>query len=987
LIWLTAPQKLLIPKSNFMRKVLLMFLCILYFASYSNAQTSITGRVTDADSGDPLVGANMLVKGTTTGSITDFDGNYTLLVDQSDAIIVFKFIGYKQKEVELVEGQSVYDVQLEVEASDIDEVIVVGYDTRKRGAVTGAVGVVEAEAFEAKPVASFDNLLQGKTAGVMAMSSSGRPGSASTILVRGLTSWNAGNDPLYVMDGVFISAGEFSALNSSDIESVSILKDASATAMYGSRGSNGVILISTKKGKKGQTEIMYRTQFGYNALASSRYEMMNTTQLLDFEEYMSVRTPGTYNRDSLEKINTNWRDAILRDTKMQSHELSVRGGSEKTSFYISAGYYEQDGIVPRSDFKRYSARVNIDHKANDWFKFGNTIAASYEKDNDAPTADNGFKDNFYNPSWAAYWIKPYAQPYNPDGSYSSDNMKWSSPLENWALNKRYKNTVKAVGSLYAEIEPVKNLKIKSTIGGDFTDFNYYRWRNPNSNWGASWGGVTNRFFSRNFRLTNSNLISYNYQVGEHFFSLLVGQEIVSFSRETMGVQAEGFANDKFEVLDAASDVTGWEGEKQEYSVLSYFSKLNYVFKDRYHLDASFRRDGSSRFGKNNRWANFWSVGAMWNILNEPFIETGVITDLRLKASYGITGNFNIDNYKHLALYNFTLTYNNLNGSAPSSPGNPNLTWEKSSLTNIGVDIALLNKYRIGVELYSKLTTDMLFEVPYSYTTGFSDGWDNVASMSNKGIEVSIDVDIIKTSDFLWNFNTNFAYNKNEITELYGGLDEMINHKKGSLRVGEAAGTHYTVRAAGVNPANGEPLYFDKNGNVTNVYSTANEVFLTGKSFIAPWTGGVTTSLSYKGLSLSAFFTWAKDKYMGNNLRYFHENPDGISGLNYSTRMLDHWKQPGDITEIAHPSYSYHWDDRIIEDASFIRFKNITISYNLPQKWLEKTKIIKGVKIYAQGQNLLTITNYSGTDPEYYGAWEMASYPQYKAYTFGLDVKF
>ncbi|MCG8582369.1 MAG: TonB-dependent receptor [Bacteroidales bacterium] len=970
-----------------MKRIFSFMVVLLMAVIVANAQNrTINGTITSKDDGATLPGVSVFIKGTTNGTVTSIDGTYNIVVPDNQSVLVYSFIGMQTQEI-TVGNQKNIDVVMQSDVTDIDEVVVTGYGIKKKGTYTGSVEVVSADKIENVPVASFDQVLQGQAAGVVAVGSSGAPGSPAKIRIRGLSSINASNDPLYIMDGIPINSSQFSSLNQNDIESINILKDATAASLYGSRASNGVIVITTKRGKNsGRTEFTYRGQRGINAIAGDNFEMMNTAQKIAYEEEIGLKTYTPEEKLELMKINTDWLDVVLRDASTITHEVSARGGNEKTRFYMSTGYYYQEGIQYRSDFERYTFRVNLDNKLSDKASLGTNFTMGYEKNSHTITSGN----NVYNPIFSARLLNPYLRAYNDDGSYNNEGLPWANPIEQLEMNDNDNNTLKIVGGVFLDIELLKGLRFKTNVGVDFYDFTSNAYLSPESEWGASPNGKVSRVFTRNFRITPTNTLTYRFKIRDnHDFSILGGQELILNNYEAFNVSGKNIPNDKLKVLGVTSEIDSWGGNKQDYSVASFFLNTSYNYKYRYLLDLSIRRDGSSRFGANNKWGTFWSAGIGWNIQEESFMsDIHWIDQLKLRASIGETGNYNIGNYQHLGLFDYT-TYMNQGGSYLSQLENPDLTWEKKSKMNVALDISVKQRYRMKVDLYNEVTTDMLFSVPLSATAGVGSRISNIGEMGNKGIEFELDADIVKTGDFLFNLNMNVAYNKNEVLKLYGDINE-IDEGGSIISVGESYGTFYMVEWAGVNPANGKGLWYTKDGQVSDTFNQNNRKVLSGKSYLPPLSGGFTSTFNYKKLALTAFFSWMKDKWMINNTRYFIESNGMFASYNQSVEMLDYWKEPGDIARNPHPKYSAsdnQFDTRLLEDASFLRLKNLTISYDMGDNFFKWLNLFKSARIYVQGQNLFTFTKYTGIDPEYYGTNELNMYPHVKTYTFGIDLGF
>lgn len=957
---------------------------------------TIKGSVVSKSNNEPLIGVSILQKGTTNGVVTDIDGNYVLQVQGGEATLVFSYIGMQTQELKVNSRTGVLNVVMQDDTQLVDEVVVVAYGVRKKGTIAGSVSTVKGDKFESVPAASFDQALQGQASGLQVMSNSGEPSAAASFQIRGVNSINAGVSPLFILDGIAVSADDFSALNPSDIESVSVLKDASSTSIYGARAANGVVVITTKRGKMGEKgHITARAQYGVSKLAYGKWNQMNTSERLDYEEEIGLRVPGTYDRELLERTNIDWRDAVYNDNAPFSNvELQFSGASDRYNYYVSGGVYNQEGIALGSDFTRYSFRANLEAKLNSWFKIGTNSAVSYEDISEATSGEY----TTVTPISAARFMLPYWNPYKADGSYASvSDDTWLgtnvNPLEWQANNPTNSNKWKVMANLYGELRPIEGLVIKSIGGIDFLDRRGDVSSNPSylPNMGE---GYLGRSFSRYYNLTWTNTINYVFDYkDDHHFNVLLGQEAVNNQSEAFSIITRGQSSDK--LLNMAS-ATRAESPSDSFSgstYLSFFARGEYNYQGKYYADFSVRRDGSSRFGKNSRWANFWSVGLMWDAKREAFLEDYEwLTNAQLSASVGTSGNSSIPPYDHLALFAGGPTYglegSVLPGIAPYSRGNEDLTWEKLLTTNIALKLGFFDRINVVAEFYHKKTTDMLMAVPVTLTSGYVEQWDNIGAMVNKGVDLSFDIDILRMRDFRWNVGANISYNHNEITELYGGRDvyELANTNL-LLKKGHSYGEFYVNRFAGVNPVNGDALWYDKDGNITNVYSE-NDKVLVGKNSIAPWQGGFSTMFSWKGLSVSAQFSWVKDRWVMNNDRYFDESNGMFINQNQSKKLLyDRWKKPGDIASVPRHGVVMEFDDRLLEDASFLRLKNLNISYSFDRKLLQKTRIIENLRVFAQAQNLFTFTKFQGMDPESTGNMYQAQYPMSRQFSIGLEVGF
>lgn len=952
----------------------------------------VRGKVTAADNKEPLIGVNIRQKGTSNGVITDFDGNYRITVQGTEGVLQFSYIGMETVERHVKPGTTPVNVALRDDTKQIEEVVVVAYGTRKKGTITGSVGVVKGEALENTPVVSFDQALQGKATGLTVLSNSGAPDAPASFQIRGTNSINADTEPLFVLDGVPISSSDFSSLNPNDFESISVLKDASSTSIYGARAANGVVVITSKRGRAGEkARVTLRAQYGFSNLAYGNWKQMNTTERLNFEEEIGLRVPGTYDREMLEKTNVNWKDVVFNnDAPTQSYEASVAGGSNVINYYVSAGYMKQEGIAVGSSFERYTMRANIEAQATKWLKIGTNTSLTYSESEEAEYGSY----SIFSPISASRFMLPYWSPYKADGSLTStSDGSWrgtfGNPMEYLEAHPMERNKMQLVSASFVEISPIKDLKLRTMVGVEGGDVrtNTYSFPSYPMNYGI---GAVGKSFARLYNLTWTNTATYAFSLQDkHNVNVLLGHEVTKNGSDNFSVVARGQSNDKLMTLTTGTVVPNWSDNRAASTYVSVFARGEYNFRRNYFVDFSVRRDASSKFGKDARWANFWSVGALWDAKHEKFLDkVDWLTTAQLNASYGTSGNSSIPNYDHLALYAAGPKYSGMTGIAPYSRGNEDLTWEKLSTFNIGLKLGFFDRIQLGVEFYNKKTTDMLMEVPVTLGNGTDMEWDNVGAMVNRGVELDVNVTVLKLRDFRWDISANASYNYNEITELYNGLDEyLIPGGTLMLKVGHPYGEHYLVRYAGVNPANGDALWYTKDGQLTNEYNEDDKV-LTGKSCEAPWQGGFGTTLSWKGLSLSAQFSWVKNRWMLNNDRWFDES-NGLysSAYNQSKELLYRWRQPGDVTSIPRYGVSPQMDTHLLEDASFLRLKNLMLAYNLPAKWLKKTRVIEQVRLFAQAQNLLTFTKFTGMDPESSLSIYQATYPMSRQFTFGAEVQF
>ncbi len=865
--------------------------------------------------------------------------------------------------------------------------MVIAYGVRKKGTIAGSVSSVKTEKLESAPTAAFDQALQGQVPGLSVMSVSGEPSESTVMKIRGVNSINSGTEPLYILDGVAISSSDFNTINPADIESLSVLKDASSTSIYGARAANGVIVINTKRGRRAEKPVInYRMQVGFSQISQKNWNIMNTDERIRYEQEIGLTSGKNY--DLLRKTDVNWLNAVFNDAALlQDYELSVSGASDKTSYYFSGGYYNQEGTAVGSGFKRYSVRANVEQRAAKWLKIGTNTSMNYQE---IERADDG-EPSIITPISAAQFMMPYWNPFRADGSLASiEDGSWKgngqNPLEWLANNPLTYKKYKVFSTLYAEAMPIEGLTLRSQFSVDYshtTGFSVsYPEYSPNLQ-----DGSAGRNSSDGLQLSITNTINYNFSIDDkHTFNFLLGHEGIDYHYEDFQLTAKGQTSNKLTDIANATRVTRWSDTRDnDYGYLSFFGRAEYSYANRYFVELAARTDASSRFGKENRWGRFWSVGFMWNIRNERFMEN---VSRWFSVSTGTSGNSSIPNYEHLALISGGYDYIGNAGVAPSQQGTENLRWEKPWTTNIGLHLGFWNRLQVDLEFYNKKTTDMLMQVPQSYSdNGYGSRWANVGSMINRGVELTLFGTAVSTKDFTWTLNATIAYNKNKITELYNGVQEyeMANTSR-KLVVGHDVGEYYINRFAGVNPANGDALWYTKDGELTTELRDEDKVMI-GKSQFAPWEGGFGTSLEWKGLALSAQFSWVADRWMVNNDRYFNESNGRFASYNQSKRLLDRWKQPGDVTDIPRHGVFTEFDSRLLEDASFLRLKNLMLSYSLPKELLRKTRVFSGIRIYAQAQNLLTFTPFSGLDPESPSNIYIAQYPTARQFTFGLDLTF
>jgi TonB-linked SusC/RagA family outer membrane protein len=966
-------------------------------------QLRVRGRVTTPDS-EPLPGVNVVVKGTTTGTTTDMNGDYNIMVNES-AVLVFSYIGYLTKEFP-VRNESVLDVTLEEDLAQLKEVVVVGFGTQSKRDVTGSIASVKMEDVKNIAVASPEALLQGKAAGVQVVQNSGTPGGEVFIRVRGTASLLGESRPLFVIDGVPLNMSQAVAaggqrtspladINPNDIESMEILKDAAATAIYGSRGSNGVVLITTKRGKSGKGRISFDAYKGVQ-------NVWRNLDLLDGQQFVDVLTEGLTNRNpnllnnapfnnlQVTGANTNFQDEVFRPAAISNYSLSIAGGNEKMTSYVSLGYFNQEGTIIGQNFERFSFRLNLDYQATDRLKVGTSTTLSN-------TLQDRVNNDFSSLSVLGNALirNPNLTTFDADGNYVIDQFRRENPVM-LANEITFQGTQRrVVTNFYAEYKILKDLTFRSVAGIDYNDDRQSRYipsfilqRNGQAQAFAN--------FLDEQTVMNDNTLTYRKTFSEHHnLTLLAG---IGFQRSTLNfMQAggEGTGTDIVRTVGAIATpiipsqvITGW-------GILSYFGRANYSYKDRYLLEGSIRVDGSSRFGANQRYGVFPGLSVGWRVSEEAFLKgAGFISDLKLRAGIGVTGNQDgIGNFASRALYGVGRNYDGNPGIGQINIPNEDLGWEATTTTNIGIDFAVLNnRFNFTAEAYVKNTSNLIFARQLPWTTGFSSiGNANIGAMENRGLEFMFTTRNL-VGAFKWTTDFNISYNRVKITELpengSAGSDFVfqlpsafgVEGPYNIYRIGQPVGSFFGYIFDGVYARNedvpeslftrgirgGDARFVDLNGD--GVFDRQNDRAIVGNA-LPLHIGGITNTFSYKGLELSVLFNWSYGNDIYNMTRAVLTSM--TDDFNQSAEVLNRWRQPGDITNVPRALYGLSSvagnaatdaSSRYIEDGSFLRMRNLTLAYNLPSSILNKVKIASA-RVYFSGQNLLTITNYSGLDPE------------------------
>ncbi|WP_210463951.1 SusC/RagA family TonB-linked outer membrane protein [Rufibacter roseolus] len=979
-----------------MKKHVLLFLFLLNVLGFSAmAQNrTISGRVVSAADGLALPGVSVVVKGTTIGASTDVEGRYQISVTGSPTL-VFTFIGFSPRE-EIVGTRSIIDVRLADDAKALQEVVVTSYTTQNKREVTGSIATVKANEIASYPLGSFDQALQGKAPGILVQANSGQPGAAANVLIRGTGSLLGSNQPLYILDGVEISASDFATLNPADFESLNILKDASSTAPYGSRGANGVIVITSKRGKVGTTRINYDVQYGLSKAPENRLRVMNTQEKLDYE--LSQGNPYEWTDEDLARlrqINTNWEDVFFQTGKTSSHTLSASGGAGKTTYFLSGSIFDQTGTVRTTGLKRYTGRANVTSEAGN-FQFGLNSTFGVSKFSGTSEANTGIAA----PLNAVRWSNPYETPYDEEGNYTEIYSGQPNALQELLENSNSRRQLKGVGNVFVgyTVPFIQGLSLRTNWGGDFTANENTTFFNPTTASGSSATGGSGSFarnYGSNFRYTGTTSISFKRDIGaDHTFSIGLFNEIVNNTGRNFGFTGYGLGGafqNEAGITPGTSDngfIPAVNGNGFENALLSYFTIVNYGFKNRYFLDLSARRDGSSRFGADRRFANFGSVGLSWIVTAEPFMEglTNIFNELKYKISYGSAGNQNgIGNFEARELFGRAV-YNGVSGLVQTQLANPELQWERKTTFNTGIELATLQgRVRSTIEYYNAVTSDLFLNRQLSRTSGYNDITTNIGELRNRGVEFSLEGDLVKTPSLTWSANVSLTYNQNEITKLIGGGQTEQIDGITINRVGEPLNTLYLVRFAGVNPVNGNAQYLTKDGEITEQYDPADRV-LAGSTQV-PFFGGFGSSLNFRGFEVNAFFSFVKGNKIYNNERSNIINPTYLWD-NLSAELTREWKKSGDITDVPYSASEYQAEvTRLVESGDFLRLRNLNVAYNLPKHWAQSIKV-QSIRVYAQGQNLKTWTKFMGWDPEITGASLIgAQYPALRTVTFGLSVGF
>ncbi len=987
--------------NHLLRKSFLIFSLTLCSGWVLLAQNrTVTGKVTSATDGQPMPGVNVTLKGATSGASTDADGGYRITIPNGKATLVFSFVGMLSQEVN-VNNRTTINVELLESPTQLNEVVVTGYTTTQQKDVISAMTTVKGDRIKNLPVSGIDQALQGQAAGVRVSASSGTPGGGVKVVIRGNTSINASNRPLMIVDGIPVYDGAvsqfgyggqqdnaISSFNTSDVESIQVLKDASAKAIYGARGANGVVLITTKRGKANQkTNITMDVQRGMTDVVK-RLDLLNSTEILALqrEALANYNAKQTNFADIIDPdarglipgvtdgVNTDWVDEVLRKGIYQQYQLSTSGGNDRTRFYLSGSYRDEEGVQLNNRFARYTGSFNLDHKANQKLSFGLNLSLGSTK-NRRVFSDNAV-DGVYG---SAIRSLPYYAPFNEQSKlYTPNDPNYQgfpngNPVAEALLPRQITYGVKMLGGINAEYAFLPSLRLRTKFSLDYNNSEEDTYNPTGTFYGSlpSIGGQGYGAYAASSLaiFLNSTVLTYSTSIAEnHHISALLGGELLRSQGRSSSVQGRIFPRDEFTYIASAGVVDAGSSFYGQNGLVSGFGEIKYDYKDKYLLSATARYDGSSRFGQDRKFGFFPSASVGWRVKEENFLkDIDFIEDLKLRASYGFTGNERIGNFQFLGTWGAT-TYNGSSGVGPSSLSNPNLQWERTREANIGLDVAFWKgRLSFTAEVYDNVTDALLFAEPLPATTGFGALQGNIGSISNRGFEFTLR-SVNFDGGFRWTTDLNFSRNDNKVVELaseqplFRGFTAAGVGATNVIKVGEPLGTFWGLKYLGVDVATGDALYEDFNGDGRITTDDAQVIGNAQPKLI----GGLTNNFSWKGIDVSAFLQFSYGNKVMNYSNSFLLNPGTDLRVNQTRAALRRWQKPGDITDV--PRYEYnngfnsYSSSRLLEDGSYLRLKNVAIGYTIPSKWTSKVKL-GTVRFYATGTNLWTLTRYTGADPE------------------------
>ncbi|MDR1499915.1 MAG: TonB-dependent receptor [Tannerellaceae bacterium] len=977
----------------------------LIFSVAAHGQIAIKGKVIDSETKEVIIGANIVQKSTINGATTDLNGAFEIKAEgELPVTLLVNYIGYQAQEIEVYDSGEPVTVNMVINYNFLNEVVVTGYVQQKRSVITASVSSLKSESIADIQASSFDAKLQGKIPGLVVSSNSGSPGTSVALRIRGTTSINAGNEPLYVVDGVFINNGSLQRignggqetnaltdLNPNDIENIEVLKDANATSIYGARGANGVILITTKRGKlNSKTKVSAGAQYGWAKVKKlwdmadgpEYAELTNEIHLNDGGSADDLPYPNPQDEPSYldDKLN-----AIFKTALQENYYLNFSGGDMKTTYYLGLDYNHQEGTNRPDDFKRYSVRINLDNKVSDKFTVGTSNALSRVDRRIALSANNTAA-----PIPSAIHPPANVPSYYPDGSY----LAWGIHDSYLAMMNDLDNTSSSnriISSVYGEYEILKNLVLRSSWNIDYNTYDENIYYPSVTAYAAAKKGEARSAYTKRQTLINEQTLRYNTSIAnKHSLSFLVGNTIQKNTYATRLITANGFPSDDFKEIQFSSIQTA-SGGSRESGLLSFFGRAAYDYESKYIADLNIRADGSSRFGSENRWGVFPSIGAAWNVNRERWFEASWIDDFKIRTNYGLTGNQSgIGDYDSVELWQGGSNYNSESGITPVQLANPNLKWETTSQFNVGLDAGFFkNRLQLEFNYYNKYTRDLLVKVPIVAISGFSGLSKNGGEMSNKGVELGISSVNITNKSFEWRSSFNIAHNKNKIEKLESPVEQYSWIR---MEEGHPMFSFYVYKQLYVDPETGDAVFddYNKDGKIN-----ADDRQFVGNA-LPVVSGGLDNTFKYKNFDLNLFMSYSLGNDVVYMFQYMLQHGGTRPSWGYTKEQLGRWRQPGDITDIPRltktgTNYSLR-TSRFIEDGSFLKLRTVTLGYNIPSS-LTKRYGIGGLRIYATATNLYTLTNYSGLDPEINVAGDDANVlgidfvtaPSPRSFLFGFNI--
>jgi len=981
-------------------RMLGMILAVLCLVSSTFAQTVVKGRVTDESNNQSLPGVSVAIKGTTLGTITDVDGNYTLSVRSSNDILVFSFIGYAAKEI-LVGQQTKIDVTLTINVVTLDELVVMGYSTKKRTEITSAVTTLSSDKLMDVTSNDIGTMLQGKVSGIQVINSSGAPGSSSEIRIRGISSMSAPQGPLYVVDGII--GGTF---DPNDVETITVLKDAGATGMYGSQANGGVVVVTTKKARLNKPQFEFKAVYGMRTADHGNVRMMDTKTLYDYQrEY--YRDPNLYVVDdrkfktarpeSILNVNTDWLAETFKPARVQNYYLSSAGKSDKLSYYIGASYYDEEGTFINSKFKRANLRANTSYKFSDRVSLTNNINLS---------GSNNIGTDYMN-IYYAYTSMPWDDPYDANGnarSFKTAEGIWSkdkiNPIQAAENSELSSKSFSFDYDIDLSIKIVDWLSFSSTnrlSALSLMDKTYYAAAADNLSYFGT--GFVSSQSSLNYSGITTNLLKFNFDKVNHSFSGLIGYEAQGGNNDYIMGSGMGIP-EGLRVPSIASGQYLISGSPTKTVMQSLISQVNYNYTGKYFLSASYRIDQSSQFAPNKRTARFPSISAAWLMSNEDFFKNiPTISNFKLKASWGKTGMKDIGPYRYMEMFSFSSQYDGQPAAVPTQMANPDLTWEQTDQLNAGLEIGLFKRIDFEVNFYKNITKDLLVERALPPSGGFRTQWQNIGNDMNSGIEISLNAVVIKTNDFNWSVDFSMGYNKNKLSG-FGGDTIITSNSYGVTQIyhdGSSLYSWYAKEYFGIDPVDGSMLWVGKDGQTTHEYQDAR--YIEYGSPMPKYQGGFSTDFKYKAFSLRGNFSFLSGNKIFNYFRRYVDSDLQETQFNVMMPREDYslWQKPGDIATKPLPQNarnSFDPSTRYIDDGSFLKLRNITVSYDLPKSITSRMKL-SGMTIALTMDNVYTFTNFWGQDPEVsidpssgnLPGYAEFKYPNNKQYLLSLNVRF